>query len=79
MSLGWRWENEDRKMNMQLDTSEVQEAVTDYLRKRGVVIEDPRQVQLDIVGRGGGSINIVGCSPVVVVVGAKLPEGGPYR
>lgn len=66
-------------MNMQLDTSEVQAAVTDYLRKRGVVIEDAHQVHLAIVNHTGGQLDIVGCAPVVVVTNVKLPEGGPYR
>ena len=66
-------------MNMQLDTDEVQAAVTDYLRKRGVVIKDALQVHLAIVSHTGGRIEIVGCSPVVLVTNVKLPEGGPYR
>ena len=66
-------------MNMQLDPSEVQAAVTAYLRTRGVVVEDERQVSLVIVNPTGGRIDIVGCSPVVVVTNVKLPEGGPYR
>jgi hypothetical protein len=66
-------------MNMQLDTSEVQEAVTEYLRKRGVLVEDVQQVQLQIVERSGLRMNIVGCSAVVIAYNVKLPEGGPYR
>ena len=66
-------------MNMQLDTSEVQAAVTDYLRKRGVVIEDARQVHLAIVDAAGTRIRIAGCSPVVVAHNVTLPEGAPYR
>ena len=66
-------------MNMQLDASEVQAAVTDYLRKRGVVIEDARQVQLVIINASGTRMDIVGCSPVVVAHNVTLPAGGPYR
>jgi hypothetical protein len=67
-----------QKMNMQLDTSEVQEAVTEYLRKRGVVVEDARQVRLEIVDRSGARMNIVGCSAVVVAGNAKLRQE-PYQ
>ena len=66
-------------MNMQLDTSEVQAAVTDYLRNRGVVIEDPRQVRLEIIDPHGGRMSIAGYSPVVFAHNVQLPEGGPYR
>ncbi len=59
---------------MQLDLSEVQTAVTDYLRRRGVVIEDASQVQLAIGSSTGEHLKIVGCSPVVVVYNAKRPE-----
>jgi len=64
---------------MQLDTSEVQSAVTDYLRKRGVIVERPDQVQLFIVNQSGSRIGIAGCEPVVVAVNVKLPEAAPYR
>ena len=66
-------------MNMQLDMSEIQAAVTAYLRARGVVVENASQVNLLIVDRGGGRIEIVGCTPIVVVTNVKLPEGAPYR
>lgn len=66
-------------MNMQLDASEVQAAITEYLRKRGVIVGDDCQVRLDIVGRAGERINIVGCAAVVVATNVKLPEGSPYR
>lgn len=66
-------------MNMQLDASEVQAAVTEYLRRRGVVVGDTRQVQLEIVDPSGARMKILGCSAVVVVNNVKLPEGGPYR
>ena len=66
-------------MNMQLDTSEVQAAITDYLRKRGVVVEDVRQVHLAIVNASGTRMDIVGCSPVVFALNVTVPEGGPYR
>lgn len=63
---------------MQLDRGEVQTAITEYLRKRGVAVDDTEQVQLAIVDRQGQRIDIVGCSPVVTVYNVKLPEG-PYR
>lgn len=66
-------------MNVQLDMNEVQAAITDYLRKRGVIIEDASQVQLAIVDSTGSHLKIVGCSPIVVANNVKLPEGGPYR
>jgi acyl-CoA thioesterase FadM len=80
-------------MNMQLDTIEVQAAVTEYLRKRGVVIDDARQVQLEIASASGARIqvqleiasasgariSIAGYAPVVVAHNVTLPEGGPYR
>ena len=65
-------------MNVQLDTSEVQEAVTEYLRRRGVRVDDSRQVRLEIVDASGGRMNIVGCSAVVVASDVKLPAE-PYR
>jgi hypothetical protein len=64
---------------MQLDTSEVQAAVTDYLRRRGVIIEDASQVRLQIVNHTGERLNIVGCSVVVVANNVKLPDEGPQR
>lgn len=64
---------------MQLDLHEVQTAVTEYLRKRGVIVEHERQVRLDIVNSSGARLDIVGCSAVVVASNVKLPEGGPYR
>ena len=65
-------------MNVQLDTREVQEAVTEYLRAHNVVVEDPRQVDLEIVDATGARINIANCTPVVVARGVKLPSE-PYR
>ena len=70
--------SEEERVNMQLDTSEVQIAVTEYLRKRGVVVDDPRQVRLDIIDPSGTRLNIVGCSPVVVAQNVQLPSE-PYR
>ena len=64
---------------MQLDTNEVQVAITEYLRKRGVIVEDTRQVRLDILNHTGERLNIAGCSVVIVANNVKLPEGGPYR
>ncbi len=63
---------------MQLDTSEVQVAITEYLRKRGAIVENEQQVQLAVVDRQGQRMQIMGCTPVVVVYNAKLPER-PYR
>lgn len=65
-------------MNMQLDTSEVQVAITEYLRKRGVIVEDTQQVRLEIINHQGSRMEIVGCAAVVVANNVKLPEG-PYR
>lgn len=49
---------------MQFDTSEVQATVTDYLRRRGVVVDDASRVQVKIVDESGTRLKIVGCSPV---------------
>ena len=65
-------------MYMQLDTSEVQAAVADYLRKRGVIVERAEQIQLFVVNQSGARMSIAGCEPVVVAVNVKLPEA-PYR
>jgi hypothetical protein len=64
---------------MQLDLHEVQVAITEYLRKRGVTIEHPQQVRLDIVNSTGTRMDIVGCAAVVVAQNVTLPEGGPFR
>jgi len=66
-------------MTVQLSLSEVQVAVADYLRKRGVVVEDADQVQLVNFSTHTGYVNIAHVTPMVVVRDAKLPEGGPYR
>lgn len=63
---------------MQLDTSEVQVAVTEYLRKRGVIVEDSQQVSLLIINHTGERINLAGCAAVVVANNVKLPAE-PYR
>lgn len=66
-------------MNMQLDTGEVQVAVAEYLRKRGVTIEDPQQVLIGIAKTVSGErIDIVGCAPIVVAINVQLPAE-PYR
>jgi hypothetical protein len=66
-------------MTMQLDTSEVQVAITEYLRKRGVIVENTQQVQLEIINHRGERLNVVGCAAVVVANNVKLPDEGPYR
>lgn len=66
-------------VNMQLDATEVRDAVTEYLRKRGVTVGDDCEVRLNIIGRAGERINLVGASAVVVATNVKLPEGSPYR
>ena len=66
-------------MTMQLDLHEVQIAVTEYLRKRGVIVEHEQQVQLGIVNGVGERLSIAGCAAVVVAYDVKLPEGGAYR
>ena len=70
--------HEEERVNIQLDKSEVQEAVAEYLRKRGVVIDSDRQVQMAILNPAGARMDIVGCFPVVVVTDVKLPSE-PYR
>jgi len=65
-------------MTVQLSLSEVQVAVADYLRKRGVIVEDADQVQLVNFSAHTGYVNIANVTPMVVVRDAKLPEG-PYR
>lgn len=67
----------EEPMVVQLDGSEVQIAVTEYLKKRGVAVE-PANVRLVIVNSQGMRCHIVGCAPAIVVDDAKLPEG-PYR
>lgn len=64
---------------MQLDLHEVQTAIAEYLRKRGVIIDHESQVQIGIVNASGERLSIAGCSAVVIASDVKLPEGGPYR
>lgn len=65
---------------MQLDLREVQEAVADYLHKRGVIVGDTERIQIEIIDRSGARMNIVSCTPVVVAYDVELPApGGPYR
>ena len=67
-------------MIMRLDLHEVQTAVIEYLRTRGVVVEHAHQVQLEIVNNASGAqMSIAGCSAVVFASNVKLPEGAPYR
>lgn len=67
-------------MTVLLDRKEVQIAVADYLRKKGLIIDDADQVELRIWSNNYNSFtNIIGAVPVIVVEGVKLPEGGPYR
>lgn len=67
-------------MTVQLNLSEVQVAVADYLRKRGAIVDDVSEVQLvNFSHNRGGYVNIVGVEPVVVVTGVTFSEGGPYR
>lgn len=63
-----------------LSLTEVQIAVADYLRKKGLIVDDAEQVQLMNFSQNfGGFTSIVGVTPTVVVNGVKLPEGGPCR
>ncbi len=64
-------------MTMQLDLTDVQAAVAEYLRARGVVVADAQQVQLAIVDRSGQRMSIVGCTPVVLAIDVNLGEGAP--
>ena len=66
-------------MNMQLDTNEVQVAIVEYLRRRGMIVEDTQQVQLEIRNHRNARFNITGWSATWVASNVKLPEGGPYR
>lgn len=65
-------------MTVQLNLSEVQVAIAEYLRKRGLVVEDADQVKLVNFSAHTGYVNIANVTPMVVVHDAKLPEG-PYR
>lgn len=65
-------------MTVQLSLTEVQVAVTDYLRKRGVIVDDADQVKLVNFSTHTGYVNIANVTPMVVVHDAKLPET-PYR
>jgi len=65
-------------MTVQLTLVEVQVAVADYLRRRGVIVEDADQVQFIHLGPHGERMNFVGVTLAVVVNDVKLPEG-PYR
>lgn len=71
-------DEEKKLMDVQLDADEVQTAVTEYLRRRGALVDETCRVRLDIVDRGGSRLNIVGCAAVVVATNVKLP-GEPYR
>lgn len=68
---------EEPAMVVQLDANEVQVAVTEYLKKRGVAVESAK-VRLVIVDSLGMRCQIVGCTPVILIEDAKLLEG-PYR
>lgn len=69
----------EARMDMQLDTAEVQTAITEYLRRRGVTVADARQVNLVIVNHRGERISLAGCAPAVVAINVQLPDGEPYR
>ena len=63
---------------MRLDSSELQTAVIEYLRRRGVVIQEDACVRLEIFDSVGGRFTFGGCAPAAVVYNVQLPEG-PYR
>lgn len=66
-------------MTMQLDLPEVQAAIVEYLRARGITIDDAQQVQLAIIDHAGQRMNIVGCQPIVMAINVQLPERGTAR
>lgn len=67
-------------MHVQLSISEVQTAVADYLRKRGVLVGAPERIQVEIRDHSNARMNIAGCTAVVVAYEVELPEpAGPYR
>lgn len=66
-------------MTMQLDLPDVQAAIVEYLRARGITVDDAQQVQLAIIDQAGQRMNIVGCQPVVMALHVQLPERGTAR
>lgn len=62
-----------------LDLSEVQIAVADYLRKKGLIVDDAEQVQLVNIRNDGAHLSIAGVTPTVIIPNVKTREGGPYR
>lgn len=67
-------------MIMQLSLGQVQVAIADYLRKRGVIVDDAERIQLEIVRHDGARISIVGAIPVVIAYDVEFPPSdGPYR
>lgn len=67
-------------MIVQLSLSQVQVAVADYLRKRGVIVDDADRIQLEIVRHDGARISVVGATPVVIAYDVEFPpDDGPYR
>lgn len=67
-------------MIVQLSLSQVQVAVADYLRKRGVIVDDADRIQLEIRDRSNARMGIAGCEAVVVAYDVSFPpDDGPYR
>ncbi len=67
-------------MNVQLSLSEVQTAVAEYLRRRGVLVGAPERINVEIRDNSNARMNIAGCSAVVVAYEVEIPEpDGPYR
>ena len=67
-------------MIVQLSLKDVQIAVADYLRKRGVLVDDPERIQLEIRDRSNSRMSIAGCEAVVVAYEVEMPDpDGPHR
>jgi hypothetical protein len=67
-------------MHMQLSTSEVQTAVAEYLRRRGVLVGAPERIAVEIRDHSNARMSIAGCTAVVVAYEVEIPEpDGPYR
>jgi len=67
-------------MHVQLSLSEVQEAVAEYLRKRGAIVTAPERIQVEIRNNTDARIDLVGARGVVIAYEVELPvPEGPYR
>jgi hypothetical protein len=62
-------------MTLRLDQSELQEAVCEWLSRRGFEFIDPKQVT---IGTRSGALTITG-EPFAEISDVKPPQAGPYR